>query len=57
MAILAFGWYIRYIQWPHTIMKYKKKGYVFSDLEQLGWVDDWDEEEEEMSLDMTIGDI
>jgi hypothetical protein len=47
-AALFMLWYIRYIQWPKKMMQLKKeRGYVFRDLEGRGWLNDWQDEDEE----------
>ncbi len=44
-------WYIRYIAMPKKMMKMKKKGYDFPNLEGKGYLEDWEEKDEELYLD------
>jgi len=60
ICILAFFWYLRYIQLPRRMLYLRRKyGYKFPELEQKGWLDGWIDDEivEEMYGDWTLKDL
>lgn len=45
LAVAFLMLYIRYIATPKKMMRLRKKGYDFPQLESRGWLDDWIEDE------------
>lgn len=53
ICIAFFLFYLRNIAWPRRMLKLKKQlGYSFPELEEKGWLIDWEDDEDEDDIDL-----